>query len=209
MLTDSGGIQEEAPTFGKPVLVLRETTERPGGRSRPGVARLVGTDREPHRRRGRAAAHRPQAATRAMARAVNPYGDGRAAERIARHPGGGALDPVRARARLITARHAGPRSCGYYGDGNAGDEAVLAGMLRGLREGRPDLRFIVPAHSADPERAARERCASSRSFSADRGRTLDRVDAAHALPCLGGGGLLHDDVDSCWETMSTWPAIWG
>jgi UDP-N-acetylglucosamine 2-epimerase (non-hydrolysing) len=80
-LTDSGGIQEEAPTFGKPVLVLRETTERPEG-IEAGVARLVGTDRE---RIFAAAAELLTSgeAYEAMARAVNPYGDGHAAERIA------------------------------------------------------------------------------------------------------------------------------
>jgi UDP-N-acetylglucosamine 2-epimerase (non-hydrolysing) len=80
-LTDSGGIQEEAPTFGKPVLVLRETTERPEG-VEAGVARLVGTDRQ---RIFDAASEllTSQPAYEAMARAVNPYGDGHAAERIA------------------------------------------------------------------------------------------------------------------------------
>jgi UDP-N-acetylglucosamine 2-epimerase (non-hydrolysing) len=80
-LTDSGGIQEEAPTFGKPVLVLRATTERPEG-VEAGVARLVGTDRE---KIFAAAAEllSSTAAYEAMARAVNPYGDGHAAERIA------------------------------------------------------------------------------------------------------------------------------
>ncbi len=81
VLTDSGGIQEEAPTFGKPVLVLRETTERPEG-VEAGVARLVGVDPE------RIVAEASRLLTcgepyREMARAVNPYGDGRAAERIA------------------------------------------------------------------------------------------------------------------------------
>ncbi len=80
VLTDSGGIQEEAPTFGKPVLVLRERTERPEG-VEAGVAMLVGSDH------GRivAAATRLLADAEAyasMATAVNPYGDGRAAERI-------------------------------------------------------------------------------------------------------------------------------
>ena len=81
VLTDSGGLQEEAPTFGKPVLVLRDTTERPEG-IEAGVARLVGTDGE---RIVAAAAEllTSEAAYAAMARAVNPYGDGRAAERIA------------------------------------------------------------------------------------------------------------------------------
>ncbi len=81
VLTDSGGIQEEAPTFGKPVLVLRETTERPEG-VEAGVARLVGSDR----RRIVTEASRllsDAGAYATMATAVNPYGDGHAAERIA------------------------------------------------------------------------------------------------------------------------------
>lgn len=81
VLTDSGGLQEEAPTFGKPVLVLRETTERPEG-IEAGVARLVGTGGDAI---FAAAAEllTSETAWQAMARAVNPYGDGRAAERIA------------------------------------------------------------------------------------------------------------------------------
>jgi UDP-N-acetylglucosamine 2-epimerase (non-hydrolysing) len=81
ILTDSGGIQEEAPALGKPVLVLRDTTERPEG-IEAGTARLVGTnakdivseaewlldDRHHYEK---------------MSRATNPYGDGRASERIA------------------------------------------------------------------------------------------------------------------------------
>jgi UDP-N-acetylglucosamine 2-epimerase (non-hydrolysing) len=81
VLTDSGGIQEEAPALGKPVLVLRDTTERPEG-VEAGTAELVGTDPE----RIVEAATRlltDDAARSRMARAVNPYGDGRAAERIA------------------------------------------------------------------------------------------------------------------------------
>jgi UDP-N-acetylglucosamine 2-epimerase (non-hydrolysing) len=92
VLTDSGGIQEEAPTFGTPVLVLREVTERPEG-IEAGVARLVGTDPtrilESARQilrgtlgdapgggsAGKGVGDGPQRA--------NPYGDGRAAERIA------------------------------------------------------------------------------------------------------------------------------
>ena len=78
--TDSGGIQEEAPTLGVPVLVLREVTERPEA-VEAGAARVVGSDPQ----RIIAEAERlldDPAAYAAMARAVNPYGDGRAAERI-------------------------------------------------------------------------------------------------------------------------------
>ena len=80
MLTDSGGVQEEAPALGKPVLVMRETTERPEGIA-AGTARLVGTDAD----RIVAEAERlldDSAAYEAMARAHNPFGDGRAAQRI-------------------------------------------------------------------------------------------------------------------------------
>lgn len=80
-LTDSGGLQEEAPAFGKPVLVLRETTERPEG-IEAGVARLVGTGPETvFAEASRLLTSQP--AYLAMARAVNPYGDGHAGERIA------------------------------------------------------------------------------------------------------------------------------
>lgn len=80
VLTDSGGVQEEAPALGKPVLVLREVTERPEAVAF-GTARLVGTDR----RRVEEETARlldSQEAYEAMANAVNPYGDGRAAPRI-------------------------------------------------------------------------------------------------------------------------------
>jgi len=80
VLTDSGGLQEEAPVFGKPVLVLRDETERPEALE-AGIARLVGTDR----RRIEAEAIRlltDQAAYAEMAHAVSPYGDGKAARRI-------------------------------------------------------------------------------------------------------------------------------
>ncbi len=82
ILTDSGGIQEEAPTFGVPVLVLRRTTERPEGVD-AGVARLVGTDRATIVSEADRLLVDPDAHRR-MARIANPYGDGRAAERIAR-----------------------------------------------------------------------------------------------------------------------------
>jgi len=83
ILSDSGGIQEEAPSLGKPVLILRDTTERPEG-VEAGVALLVGTDQ----------ARIVSEVTRllcdhgaymAMCRNVNPFGDGYASERILDH----------------------------------------------------------------------------------------------------------------------------
>ena len=81
VLTDSGGVQEEAPALGKPVLVLRETTERPEGVA-AGTAKLVGTDEE---RIVSAVVTLldDSDAHAAMARAHNPFGDGHAAARIA------------------------------------------------------------------------------------------------------------------------------
>ena len=81
ILTDSGGIQEEAPSLGKPVLVMRDTTERPEGLE-AGTLKLVGTDEEVIFREFTRLLDDP-AAYDEMARAVNPYGDGRACERIA------------------------------------------------------------------------------------------------------------------------------
>lgn len=81
VLTDSGGIQEEAPTFGVPVLVLREVTERPEGVA-AGVAALVGTSRAAILERGRELLGDGEARGR-MAGARNPYGDGQAGARIA------------------------------------------------------------------------------------------------------------------------------
>ena len=79
-LTDSGGVQEEAPSLGKPVLVMRDTTERPEGIA-AGTAKLVGANAativgETTRLLEHTAAYR------AMSEATNPYGDGHAAGRI-------------------------------------------------------------------------------------------------------------------------------
>jgi len=80
VLTDSGGVQEEAPTFGKPVLVMRETTERPEG-VEAGTARLVGADYD--RIVGETFRLLDDEETyAAMARSHNPFGDGHASERI-------------------------------------------------------------------------------------------------------------------------------
>jgi UDP-N-acetylglucosamine 2-epimerase (non-hydrolysing) len=80
VLTDSGGIQEEAPGLGVPTLVLRNTTERPEG-VEAGTLKLVGTDPEVIIRESRRLLDDPEAHA-AMAGAKNPYGDGHAAERI-------------------------------------------------------------------------------------------------------------------------------
>lgn len=82
VLTDSGGVQEEAPSLGKPVLVMRDTTERPEGVA-AGTARLVGTDADTIVS-GIFTLLDDKAAYTAMARAHNPYGDGQSAHRIAR-----------------------------------------------------------------------------------------------------------------------------
>lgn len=81
ILTDSGGIQEEAPGLGKPVLVMRDTTERPEGVA-AGTLRLVGTDENTIYRQFNLLLDDP-AAYAAMAHASNPYGDGFACRRIA------------------------------------------------------------------------------------------------------------------------------
>lgn len=81
ILTDSGGVQEEAPTLGKPLLVMRENTERPEA-VKAGCARLVGTDKE----RIVSEVKRlltDTSAYRAMSQVTNPYGDGKTSERIA------------------------------------------------------------------------------------------------------------------------------
>ncbi len=81
ILTDSGGVQEEAPSLGKPILVLRGNTERPEGVD-AGTAKLVGTDEEAIVREASRLLDEESAYVE-MARAVNPYGDGKAAGRIA------------------------------------------------------------------------------------------------------------------------------
>jgi UDP-N-acetylglucosamine 2-epimerase (non-hydrolysing) len=83
ILTDSGGIQEEAPVLAKPVLVLRQVTERPEAVA-AGAAKVVGTDREKIVREAERLLNDP-AHYKRMARSISPYGDGHAAERIADH----------------------------------------------------------------------------------------------------------------------------
>ncbi len=80
LLTDSGGLQEEAPSLGKPVLVMRQSTERPEGLE-AGTAKLVGTDTDTIVQNVSMLLTDPEL-RRNMSRSGNPYGDGRAAERI-------------------------------------------------------------------------------------------------------------------------------
>src|SRR5699024_1182486 len=80
ILTDSGGIQEEAPSLGVPVLVLRDTTERPEG-IEAGTLKLVGTDEETIYQTADALLT-DDSLYEQMAQAHNPYGDGKSAERI-------------------------------------------------------------------------------------------------------------------------------
>ncbi|GGH76472.1 UDP-N-acetylglucosamine 2-epimerase (non-hydrolyzing) [Pullulanibacillus pueri] len=80
IMTDSGGVQEEAPTFGVPVLVLRDTTERPEG-VKAGTLKLVGTDEQKVYQSAKDLLEHPEEYEK-MRRAANPYGDGQASKRI-------------------------------------------------------------------------------------------------------------------------------
>ena len=80
ILTDSGGIQEEAPSLGKPVLVMRDTTERPEG-VKAGTLKLVGTDEDIIYQNFKLLLESNEA-YEAMSGASNPYGDGLASKRI-------------------------------------------------------------------------------------------------------------------------------
>lgn len=90
ILTDSGGIQEEAPSLGKPVLVMRDTTERPEGVA-AGTLKLVGTEEEVIYREFKRLLF-DEGEYAAMSRASNPYGDGHASERIANALVGSSLE---------------------------------------------------------------------------------------------------------------------
>jgi UDP-N-acetylglucosamine 2-epimerase (non-hydrolysing) len=112
ILTDSGGIQEEGPALGKPVLVMRDVTERPEA-IEAGVVELVGTDEERIVARTARLLGDPVAYA-AMARAVSPYGDGQASARIARF----------LRSRLVTHSPVGKRGAAQSPSGVQGLSAA-------------------------------------------------------------------------------------
>ena len=80
IITDSGGVQEEAPSLGKPVLVMRDTTERPEA-LKAGTVKLVGTNKEKIIKEAQKLIDDEKEYEK-MSRAHNPYGDGKASERI-------------------------------------------------------------------------------------------------------------------------------
>ncbi|TDV09524.1 non-hydrolyzing UDP-N-acetylglucosamine 2-epimerase [Paraburkholderia caballeronis] len=104
VLTDSGGVQEEAPALGKPVLVMRDVTERPEALA-AGTVRLVGTDRNAIQQSVLQLVD-DEAERRAFARRVNPYGDGHASERIVAALTGKPFEPFASRV-LPGYRHPG------------------------------------------------------------------------------------------------------
>ena len=120
VLTDSGGLQEEAPALGKPVLVLREVTERPEA-VELGVAKLVGTDPDRIVAEASRLLTEPEVYA-AMAKGGSPYGDGRAAERIA------ALVTAAVRARPHPARPDSAIRLPGITAGGAGKAAVLPSL---------------------------------------------------------------------------------
>jgi UDP-N-acetylglucosamine 2-epimerase (non-hydrolysing) len=83
ILTDSGGVQEEAPSLDKPVLILRESTERPEGLA-TGCLKLVGTDKDKIIHAAKELLQNEEK-YRQMAQATNPYGDGLSAQKILDH----------------------------------------------------------------------------------------------------------------------------
>lgn len=139
LLTDSGGIQEEAPSLGKPVLVLRDVTERPEG-IKAGTARLVGTDPDRIVAEASRLLDNPDAYAQ-MATRHNPYGDGKASRRIAmaiamRH---GIGFPVTRSAKELCANQAPSIDTGILQHGidlrHLGSEAGVVGRPIAIDEG--------------------------------------------------------------------------
>ena len=167
VVTDSGGIQEEAPSFGKPVLVTRDTTERPEAMEL-GLARLVGTD-ERRLFDEMTALLDDHAAYSRMSRIENPYGDGRASRRIASRLDSPALPNMR---RRLAADHSEKATyvaqCDYPNIADANEATAAHIAAHNMRETRRatahEARLVRrnPASLAHPlsEALARRSCAS-------------------------------------------------
>jgi UDP-N-acetylglucosamine 2-epimerase (non-hydrolysing) len=134
VLTDSGGLQEEAPSLGKPVLVLRDTTERQEAIA-CGTARLIGTDEERVVDSVRSLLH-DDFAYRTMANAVNPYGDGDAADRT--------VDALERFLVPTAALAPGPTSRGGASQPGDADDLLQRCDLLGLALGRNSPELGVP-----------------------------------------------------------------
>jgi UDP-N-acetylglucosamine 2-epimerase len=134
VLTDSGGVQEEAPSLGKPVLVMRETTERPEGIA-AGTALLTGPS-APAIVEHATRLLTDEAAYRSMATARNPYGDGHAAERIVE------------RIRRYFAAQAAPSQAPVWGRPDRMKQASATRLASGAQD-HGDLPPAVPR----PDRA--------------------------------------------------------
>ena len=235
IITDSGGVQEEAPSLGKPVLVTRETTERPEA-VEAGTVVLVGTDRarivgEAGRLLDDPAAHE------AMARAHNPYGDGHAAGRIARVLEGLAAERTREDGRggaRVSVRKVSIVGLGYIGLPTAALFASRRIDVLGVDVSRrvvdtvnagevhivePELDMLVRATvaaghlraSTTPEPADVFVVAVPTPFTEDHRPDLGHVEAACRLiaPVLAAGNLVILESTSpigATERMASWLA---
>ena len=188
-ITDSGGIQEEAPALGTPVLVVREETERQEGVD-AGTLRLVGTDVDAIVSSATTLLDDPDAYL-AMASRSNPYGDGHASERIVaafEHVGFAAPEPSPVRQRLRPARGAAGRRLRRRPPGgahalDARPARRTGGARRAARGSRREMTALGLGHLVEPVR----RAADSSSRSASRSRLLVTVLSVRPAGRAAGG----------------------
>ena len=220
VLTDSGGIQEEAPTFGKPVLVLRETTERPEG-VEAGVARLVGTDRRAiFAEAARAAAPREPLTAPWRARST-PTATAAPRERIAAILAGEPWTPFRPAGSRGQWMPVGGRaiSWGRHGRSGAALHRRILRLRQRRRRGHPrracspvarpasgDLEVTVA--SGDPPRLHGSPRRARRGPGGDLPAVADDIRES-GLVILGGGGLFQDYWDVPLAAASSRPASGG